>query len=92
MVPDAPDALSQNVAGFVLAVANRQDDCVSLIALHPLEVLDEEPLGLVEREEALQVGMRLAYTRELGFDAIGVRDAHRNHSEALTGGECGRAR
>ena len=39
----------------VLAVPDRQDDRVPLVALHPLQVLDEERLRAVLGEEALQV-------------------------------------
>ena len=44
---ERPESVRQ-VASHVLAVADRDQDGVALVALDPLEVLHEEPLGAVE--------------------------------------------
>src|SRR5215469_2169561 len=71
----------------VLAVADRQDDRVSFISLNPLEVLDEERLRRVFREERFQPASpaRIAEARQLrpqrGVDSVGVLDAEGDYSE-----------
>ena len=67
----------------VLAVADAQDDRVALVALHPLEVLDEEPLVPLRVEEVLELGMLLDGALDRGFDPPRMGDAHRDDAERL---------
>ena len=69
-----------------LAVADREDDRVALVALHALEVLDEEPLvrGVVEERRRAPARGQARRTRLL--DPVGVRDAERDDAERLRSG------
>jgi hypothetical protein len=65
----------------VLAVPDRQDDRVPLVALHPLQVLHEERLGLVLGEESLKARVCCQRTAQSRIDTIGVLDAERDDAE-----------
>jgi len=68
----------------VLAVADGQDDRVPLVALHPLQVLDEEGLRHVVGEERLDPGVNVAQRLAQGqVDALGVLHAERDHPQGL---------
>jgi hypothetical protein len=70
----------------VLAVADRQDDRVPLVALHPLQVLDEERLWRVFGEERLKIGGGGRQRRaQREVDPLGVPHAQRDHPEGLPG-------
>ena len=65
-----------------LAVADREDDRVSLVALDPLEVLDEEPLGGVLVEEVADVGADQGRAQR-EVDPGRMLDAERDDAERL---------
>ena len=74
-----------HLAVGALAVADGEDDRVAFVALDALEVLDEEPLGLVLVEELVEVGAVAQRVAQRAVDAVGVLDAHRDDAEALFG-------
>jgi hypothetical protein len=84
----------QHPAVGVLAVADRQDDGVALVALDSLQVLDEErlrpsaSLGAV-LEEFVEVRARQADLPQSLDDPVGVLDAHGDHPEAFVGPRLG---
>jgi len=64
-----------------LTIADRQNNGVALIALHGLEVLDEEALFPVEREEVQEVLAEIEGTVQRGLYAVRVLNAHGDHAE-----------
>ena len=74
----------------VLAVADGQDDRVPLVALHPLQVLDEERLGRVLGEEALEVRRRR--DSSAARSAASIRSACLMPSAMTPSDSCGRPR
>ena len=57
------------------AVANAQQDDVTLIALHGLEVFDEKPLQAIAGKEAFAIGIRAQAVVDLIFNCVHLRIA-----------------
>jgi hypothetical protein len=87
-VQQRPEPVDE-VAAVILAVADRQDDRVALIALDAFQVLDEEPLvpALVEEPGELlsEPGVLAEAVAEPFLDPVPVLDAHRDHAQRLAG-------
>ena len=66
-------------------VADADDHGVAFVALHPLQILDEERFGSGFAEEVVQVGTGFARQAQGLFDAVGVLDPHRDHAQRFGG-------
>src|SRR5258707_14152013 len=59
------------------------DDRVALVALNPLQVLNEERLGLVFGEERLELRGPCQLTPQRRVNPLGMLDTERDHAERL---------
>ena len=88
LLVDRPEVVAHPPVGCA-AVADGQNDRVALVALHPLEILDEERLGVGLAEEFVEVrAVAPGQSQRLG-DAVGVGCAQRDHPQRLLGAPLG---
>lgn len=64
------------IAGTIFPVTDADNDCVSLVALDTLQVLNKEPLRDVLVKESLQLRMFLNLLVKRSLDAVHVLNPH----------------